>query len=450
MNTTSISAALTATPPAPDRGRSNGAGSESGSFSSVLDTRQSAQAQAQQPAARDAEPARNTEPARHGAGDAELAQNAAEQGLAGAQNPAAVQAPADPAAAAEDALAGKSLPQVALRLAAEIAAVQQSVSGRSAVDGKAAAAARDADAAGRADAFDPRLGARLEDAGRAAATEFAARQNPAGAALPASPLSADGLAAGKAQAPSSGLIGSARAASIAGARQALLTMQARARAAEAAPGAGAQAAGIQAPGFDEALARASADLSGGIGLRADPAQADPQAAAAAGMNSPTGLAAPAAQPAGASPAVATPLNSPQWGADFSRQFVALAQGGPNTPHTAELRLDPPELGPLRISINISDNVAHAVFVSPHASVRQTVENSLAQLQQALAQAGISLGEANVSDQGQQAEQAFNERFGGGSARGGAAFALDGNAADTAGAPAARRAAAPNALVDTFA
>ncbi len=152
----------------------------------------------------------------------------------------------------------------------------------------------------------------------------------------------------------------------------------------------------------------------------------------------------------AQPAVATPLQSPQWSTDFSRQFISLTQGGHNMPHTAELRLDPPELGPLRITINISDNVAHAIFASPHAAVRQTVENALPQLQQMLAQAGISLGQTTVNDQAQQ-EQAYNETFGG-SRKG----SSDANAAGTGtdGAVMANQTAArqiaPNALVDTFA
>src|SRR5690606_27841483 len=109
------------------------------------------------------------------------------------------------------------------------------------------------------------------------------------------------------------------------------------------------------------------------------------------------------------PGIATPLQNPQWASDFGRQFISLTQGSHTMPHTAELRLDPPELGPLRISINISDNVAHAIFVSPHAAVRQTVENALPQLQQLLAQAGISLGQTSVNDQA-QSDQAYNESF----------------------------------------
>jgi flagellar hook-length control protein FliK len=158
---------------------------------------------------------------------------------------------------------------------------------------------------------------------------------------------------------------------------------------------------------------------------------------------------------GQQPTVALPLNSPQWGAEFGRQFVSIAQGAANTPHTVEMRLDPPDLGPLRISISLHDNTAQASFVSPHAVVRQTVENALPQLQQALAQAGIALGQASVSDQGQP-QQAFNQAASGngngsgansGNGMAGASgTGMAGSAVNAAGA----RALNPNALVDTFA
>lgn len=145
-----------------------------------------------------------------------------------------------------------------------------------------------------------------------------------------------------------------------------------------------------------------------------------------------------------------PLNSPQWSAELGRQFISISQAAKGIGQVAELRLDPPELGPLRITINLSDNVAHAVFSSPHALVRQTVENALPQLQQMLAQAGISLGEANVNDQhtsGQPGE---------GAAQGGRSGARkSGNEFATAGVSDAAdmrpgRPTDPNSLVDTFA
>src|SRR5690606_20321066 len=159
---------------------------------------------------------------------------------------------------------------------------------------------------------------------------------------------------------------------------------------------------------------------------------------------------PFAQPASTPIPGMMPLNSPQWSAELGRQFISISQAAKGIGQVAELRLDPPELGPLRITINLSDNVAHAVFSSPHALVRQTVENALPQLQQMLAQAGISLGEANVNDQhtsGQPGE---------GAAQGGRSGARkSGNEFATAGVSDAAdmrpgRPTDPNSLVDTFA
>ena len=154
----------------------------------------------------------------------------------------------------------------------------------------------------------------------------------------------------------------------------------------------------------------------------------------------------------ASLSIPTPLDSPQWASDFGRQFVSMAKGGVNMPQTAELRLDPPELGPLRISINVVDNVAHAIFVSAHANVRHTLENSLPQLQQLLAQAGISLGQTSVSDHGQP-QQAFGDGEGGDHRQTSQAIAIgDAAGGDIAHASlgSGSRSPAPDALVDTFA
>ncbi|NYT26289.1 flagellar hook-length control protein FliK [Alcaligenaceae bacterium] len=151
------------------------------------------------------------------------------------------------------------------------------------------------------------------------------------------------------------------------------------------------------------------------------------------------------------PRIAAPLGSPQWPAEFGRRFIHIAQNGGGLGQVAELRLDPPELGPLRITINLNDNVAHAVFSSPHATVRQTVENALPQLQQMLEQAGISLGQANVNDQ-PQSGQAFQGEARSGNRQANASGGSGGPQAG--GAPEGRdggaRPADPNALVDTFA
>lgn len=96
-----------------------------------------------------------------------------------------------------------------------------------------------------------------------------------------------------------------------------------------------------------------------------------------------------------SPSVHHAMHSAHWAPEFSQQCVSLIRSQGNGSHRAELRLDPPELGPLRISLHINDSMVQAVFTSPHASVRQAVEHALPQLQQHLEQEGLSLGQASV-------------------------------------------------------
>lgn len=150
-------------------------------------------------------------------------------------------------------------------------------------------------------------------------------------------------------------------------------------------------------------------------------------------------------------AVATPLASTQWAQDLSRQLVTLAQSGPNGTHTVQLHVNPPELGPIHITLQIGDSMTQAAFVSPHAHVRQTLENALPRLEQQFAQAGLSLGQANVSDQ-QAGQQGFAQPFAAPRNASGAPF---NPAAEPTGATPPtihmpNPARHPDTLVDTFA
>jgi len=218
----------------------------------------------------------------------------------------------------------------------------------------------------------------------------------------------------------------------------------------AAPAAAADVAAASRTGdgaFVMAQTAVALNETAARGARA-PAAADPLASvsgAAGGLNPFAQANSPV--PA-AGQAIATPLHQSGWDADFGQQVVMLARNAHSGAQTAELRLDPPELGPLRISISLNDGTANAVFVSAHASVRQAVESALPQLSQQLAQAGISLGQTHVGDQGQGG---FAQHDGGRPA-GARSSGVD---ADTAlasadGAAMPRGAAVSNGLVDTFA
>lgn len=147
--------------------------------------------------------------------------------------------------------------------------------------------------------------------------------------------------------------------------------------------------------------------------------------------------------------VATPVGGSHWGTELGQQMVVMSNNVRQGTQTAELRLDPPDLGPLRVSINLADGVASASFVSAHASVRQAIETAMPQLQQALAQAGISLGQTSVGEQA--AQQEFAQQNGGGSQRqGGGNGATVANGSSDGQAVAVTASRNANALVDTFA
>ncbi|MBI4937486.1 MAG: flagellar hook-length control protein FliK [Nitrosomonadales bacterium] len=100
--------------------------------------------------------------------------------------------------------------------------------------------------------------------------------------------------------------------------------------------------------------------------------------------------------------VDTPLTRNSWGEEFSQKIIWMAaQRG----QIAELHLNPPDLGPLDVVLSVSDGQATAMFSSPHAAVRNAVEQALPKLREMLADNGIMLGNATVSDQQPRERQA---------------------------------------------
>ena len=90
--------------------------------------------------------------------------------------------------------------------------------------------------------------------------------------------------------------------------------------------------------------------------------------------------------------VSTHLRDASWPQQFGDKIVWLAK---NDQQTAQININPPQLGPVQITINLSGDQASLAFASPHAEVRQAIESAMPQLKELLASAGINLGQANV-------------------------------------------------------
>lgn len=92
------------------------------------------------------------------------------------------------------------------------------------------------------------------------------------------------------------------------------------------------------------------------------------------------------------------VGSPEWGKALSQQVIQMGTTGNQV---AELQLNPPGLGPLKVTLSMNEHQVQAMFVSAHSSVRAAVEAALPQLRTTLADSGISLGNTSVSSENQQ-------------------------------------------------
>lgn len=97
--------------------------------------------------------------------------------------------------------------------------------------------------------------------------------------------------------------------------------------------------------------------------------------------------------------LATPVESPQF-AQALADRVGLWISGPalSGPMTAELRLNPAEMGPVHIRIELDGQNAMVDFSAANAQTREAIEASLPLLSGAMQEVGLSLTGGGVSDQ----------------------------------------------------
>lgn len=104
------------------------------------------------------------------------------------------------------------------------------------------------------------------------------------------------------------------------------------------------------------------------------------------------------------PQIYASFGSSEWQQELSQQVVMFNRHGQQT---AELRLNPQDLGSIQISLKMEGDQVQLHFVSNHGQVRAAIESAMPHLRTALADNGISLGESSVasdSSQWQQAQQ----------------------------------------------
>ena len=113
------------------------------------------------------------------------------------------------------------------------------------------------------------------------------------------------------------------------------------------------------------------------------------------------------------------VGSPAWDQQLGQKIVWMVAGGSQS---ASLTLNPPDLGPLQVVLNVSNDQASVTFTSAQPEVRQALDAAMPRLREMMNDAGIQLGNATVSagtsQQQARQESGTGRRSGTGGADGG--------------------------------
>lgn len=90
-----------------------------------------------------------------------------------------------------------------------------------------------------------------------------------------------------------------------------------------------------------------------------------------------------------------------WGQAISERVLLMTAG---SLQVAEIRLDPPELGTLHVRLQLNQDQASLSFSSPHAQVRDALEQQMPRLREMLAEQGLNLESSSVADDSERRER----------------------------------------------
>lgn len=102
--------------------------------------------------------------------------------------------------------------------------------------------------------------------------------------------------------------------------------------------------------------------------------------------------------------IAARFGTRAWDQAIGQKIVWMVAGGEQT---AQLTLNPPDLGPVQVVLSISDSFVDASFVSSHLDVREAIEAAAPKLREMMDNAGISLSGFSVSAESAQSGNPFN-------------------------------------------
>lgn len=94
---------------------------------------------------------------------------------------------------------------------------------------------------------------------------------------------------------------------------------------------------------------------------------------------------------------------PAWSQAVNDRVMVMAS---KNGQFADIKLDPPELGSLQVRLHLKNDQVSVVFNTPHASVREALEQNMPRLREMFADQGLNMSDSSVEDhsRGQQRDE----------------------------------------------
>lgn len=95
------------------------------------------------------------------------------------------------------------------------------------------------------------------------------------------------------------------------------------------------------------------------------------------------------------PALTRPLSHPEWNQEMGERIVWMNNRGISS---AEIRMNPQNMGPITVRIDMNQDQASIAFTAQNADVRTALEASIPKLREMLGSQNVNLADVNVSHQ----------------------------------------------------
>ena len=109
------------------------------------------------------------------------------------------------------------------------------------------------------------------------------------------------------------------------------------------------------------------------------------------------------------PAITKPLSHPEWSKELSERVVWMSN---RAIPSAEIKLNPLQLGPISVRVDVVDDKTTVVFTAQHAATREAIEASIPKLREMMTTQQLNLADVNVSE-GSSSDQKYSQTTTGG-------------------------------------